>query len=66
MCGRFVGCRSFHGLKKVFPIDKTVCDITENYNAEPSQEVLAIIKYDKEMWLETRHLGLVPFWADDG
>ena len=66
MCGRFVGYRSFHELKKAFSIDKTVCDITENYNVAPSQEVLAIIRYDKEKWLEKLHWGLVPFWADDG
>ena len=52
MCGRFVGYRSFHELKKAFPIDKAACEVTENYNVAPSQEVLAIIKHDKENWLE--------------
>ena len=65
MCGRFVGFRSLHELKKTFPIDKATCEVTENYNVAPSQEVLAIIKYDKENWLEKLHWGLVPFWAKD-
>jgi len=65
MCGRFVGFRSLHELKKTFPIDKATCEVTENYNVAPSQEVLAIIKYEKENWLEKLHWGLVPFWAKD-
>jgi putative SOS response-associated peptidase YedK len=65
MCGRFVGFRSLHELKKTFPIDRAVCDVTENYNVAPSQEVLAIIKYEKENRLEKLHWGLVPFWAKD-
>jgi putative SOS response-associated peptidase YedK len=65
MCGRFVGYRSFHELKKAFPIDKASCDVTENFNVAPSQEVFAIIKNDRENWLEKLHWGLVPFWAKD-
>jgi putative SOS response-associated peptidase YedK len=65
MCGRFVGYRSFHELKKAFPIDKAACEVTENSNVAPSQEVLAIIKRDKENRLEKLHWGLVPFWAKD-
>jgi putative SOS response-associated peptidase YedK len=65
MCGRFVGYRSFHELKKAFPIDKAACEVTENYNVAPSQEILAIIKHDNENWLEKLHWGLVPFWAKD-
>jgi putative SOS response-associated peptidase YedK len=65
MCGRFVGYRSFHELKKVFPIDKAACDVTKNYNVAPSQEVLAIIKHNNENRLEKLHWGLVPFWAKD-
>ena len=65
MCGRFVGFRSLHELKRTFPIDKATCEVTENYNVAPSQEVLAIIKYENENWLEKLHWGLVPFWAKD-
>ena len=65
MCGRFVGFRSLHELKKTFPIDRAACDVTENYNVAPSQEVLVIIKYEKENRLEKLHWGLVPFWAKD-
>jgi len=65
MCGRFAGYRGFHELQKVFPIDKAACEVTENYNVAPSQEVLAIIKHDNENWLEKLHWGLVPFWAKD-
>jgi putative SOS response-associated peptidase YedK len=49
----------------VFPIDKTACDVTENHNVAPSQEVLGIIKHDTENWLEKLHWGPVPFWAKD-
>jgi putative SOS response-associated peptidase YedK len=65
MCGRFVGYRSFHELQKTFPIDKAACEVTENYNVAPSQEVLVIIKHDNENCLERLHWGLVPFWAKD-
>ena len=65
MCGRFAGYRSHHELQKAFPIDKAACDVTENYNVSPSQEVLAIIQHDNENWLEKLHWGLVPFWAKD-
>lgn len=62
MCGRFVGHRSFHELKKAFPIDKAACDVMKSYNVAPSLEVLAIIKHDKENWLDKLQWGLVPFW----
>jgi putative SOS response-associated peptidase YedK len=65
MCGRFVGYRSYHELQKAFPIDKATCEVTENYNVSPTQEVLAIIRHDDENWLEKLHWGLVPFWAKD-
>lgn len=65
MCGRFVGFRSLEQLKTYFPIDKAACEVTENYNVAPSQEVLAIVNRDKENWLDTFHWGLVPFWAKD-
>ncbi len=65
MCGRFVGFRSLEQLKAHFPIDKAACDVTENYNVAPSQEVLAIVNRDKENWLDMFHWGLVPFWAKD-
>jgi len=65
MCGRFVGFSSLHELKMNFPIDRAACEVTQNYNVAPSQEVLAIVKYEKENWLEKLHWGLVPFWAKD-
>lgn len=65
MCGRFVGFRSLDELKGYFPIDKAACEVTANYNAAPSQEVLAVVKHAGENWLERFHWGLVPFWAKD-
>ena len=65
MCGRFVGFRSLEQLKTHFPIDKAACEVTENYNVAPSQEVLAIVTRDGENWLDRFHWGLVPFWAKD-
>jgi putative SOS response-associated peptidase YedK len=65
MCGRFVGYRNFEELLEHFPIDKTACDTTANYNIAPSQEVLAIVRRNDENWLDKFHWGLVPFWAKD-
>ena len=65
MCGRFVGFRSLDELKGFFPIDKAACDAISNYNVAPSQEILAIAKYEDENWLVKFHWGLVPFLAKD-
>ena len=65
MCGRFVGFRSLDELKGFFPIDKAACEAISNYNVAPSQEILAIVKYEGENWLVKFHWGLVPFWAKD-
>jgi len=65
MCGRFVGFRSMDALKGFFPIDKAACEAISNYNVAPSQEILAIAKYEGENWLVKFHWGLVPFWAKD-
>ena len=65
MCGRFVGFRSLDELKGFFPIDKAACEAISNYNVAPSQEILAIAKYQSENWLVKFHWGLVPFWAKD-
>jgi len=65
MCGRFVGYRSLDELKGFFPIDKAAVEAISNYNVAPSQEILAIAKYDGENWLVKFHWGLVPFWAKD-
>lgn len=48
MCGRFVGYRSYHELQKAFPIDQGAFEVTENYNAAPTQEILATGKHDNE------------------
>lgn len=65
MCGRFVGFRSLDEMRGYFPIDKAACEVMENYNVAPSQEVLAIVKHAGENWLDRFHWGLVPFWAKD-
>jgi putative SOS response-associated peptidase YedK len=65
MCGRFVGYRSLDELKGFFPIDKAAVEAISNYNVAPSQEILAIAKYEGENWLVKFHWGLVPFWAKD-
>jgi putative SOS response-associated peptidase YedK len=65
MCGRFVGFRSLDELKGIFPIDKAACEAIANYNVAPSQEILAIAKYEGQNWLVKFHWGLVPFWAKD-
>jgi putative SOS response-associated peptidase YedK len=65
MCGRFVGFRSLDELKGFFPFDKAACEAISNYNVAPSQEILAIVKYEAENWLVKFHWGLVPFWAKD-
>lgn len=65
MCGRFVGYRNYEELRRYFPIDAADCDIIENYNVAPSQEVLVIINKDGSNRLTRMHWGLVPFWAND-
>jgi len=65
MCGRFVGFRSLDELQDFFPIDKAACETVSNYNVAPSQEILAIARYEGENWLVKFHWGLVPFWAKD-
>jgi putative SOS response-associated peptidase YedK len=65
MCGRFVGYRNLDELKEVFPIDRSACEVTANYNAAPSQEILAIYNHQEQNWLDKFHWGLVPFWAKD-
>ena len=65
MCGRFAGFRSLDELKGFFPIDKAVCEAISNYNVAPSQEILALAKFEGENWLVKFHWGLVPFWAKD-
>jgi putative SOS response-associated peptidase YedK len=52
-------------LKIYFPIDRATREVASNYNAAPSQEILAIIRQDGENRLEKLHSGLVPFWARD-
>lgn len=65
MCGRFVGYRNLDELKKIFPIDQCATEVTASYNVAPSQEILAIYKYQGQNWLDKLHWGLVPFWATD-
>ena len=65
MCGRFVGYRKLDELQEFFPIDRTGCEVTENFNVAPSQEILAIYHLQGENWLDKFHWGLVPFWAKD-
>jgi putative SOS response-associated peptidase YedK len=65
MCGRFVGYRNLDELKEIFPIDRSACEVTANYNVAPSQEILAIFNHQGENWLDKFHWGLVPFWAKD-
>jgi putative SOS response-associated peptidase YedK len=52
-------------LQTFFPIDRSACDVTENFNVAPSQEIIAIVKREGEHWLDKFHWGLVPFWAKD-
>jgi putative SOS response-associated peptidase YedK len=65
MCGRFVGYRNLDELQEIFPIDRSACEVTANYNVAPSQEILAIFSHRGQNWLDKFHWGLVPFWAND-
>jgi putative SOS response-associated peptidase YedK len=65
MCGRFVGYRNLDELQEFFPIDRANCEVTENFNVAPSQEILVIFKKEGKNWLDKFHWGLVPFWAKD-
>ena len=63
MCGRFVGFRKLEELEKYFPIDRSDVRAAANYNITPSQEILALVRCDRENVLDLFHWGLVPFWA---
>jgi len=65
MCGRFVGFRALRELMDYFPIDVSKVDAFENFNVAPSQEVLAIARYEEKNNLVKFNWGLVPFWAKD-
>jgi len=65
MCGRFVGFRALRELMDYFPIDVSKVDVFENFNVAPSQEVLAIARYEEKNNLVKFNWGLVPFWAKD-
>jgi len=65
MSNGFTGRQNLKALKAYFPVDKAACEVTSNLNAEPAQEILAIIREAGENRLEKFHWGLVPFWAKD-
>jgi putative SOS response-associated peptidase YedK len=65
MCGRFVEFSNIEQLKLYFPIDKVLCEVTANYNAAPTQEILAVFRQKDMNVLEKFHWGLVPHWAKD-
>jgi len=65
MCGRFAIFTALESLKEYFPIDQAVCEVQENYNVAPTQEIPVIVQKDDKNILDKYHWGLVPFWADD-
>ena len=46
MCGRFVIFSTLEQLQQHFPIDKTLSDVTPNYNVAPTQEIHAVIRQE--------------------
>ena len=65
MCGRFVGFSTLEMLQEHFPIDVADVQVTPNFNVAPTQEILAIARYEDKNHLLKYHWGLVPFWAKD-
>jgi putative SOS response-associated peptidase YedK len=65
MCGRFVVFSNLEQIKQHFTIDKTLSEVTPNYNVAPTQEILTIFRQDTLSVLEKLHWGLVPHWARD-
>ncbi|MBT8351080.1 MAG: SOS response-associated peptidase [Deltaproteobacteria bacterium] len=65
MCGRFAGFTTLEMLLEHFPIDVADAQVKPNYNVAPSQEILAIARYEGKNHLNNFHWGLVPFWAKD-
>jgi putative SOS response-associated peptidase YedK len=63
MCGRFVGFRPLEALIDHFPIDVSKVKTTVSFNVAPSQEVLAIARYQEQNHLVKFNWGLVPVWA---
>jgi putative SOS response-associated peptidase YedK len=59
MCGRFVEFSNIEQLKLYFPIDKVLCEVTANYNAAPTQEILAVFRQEDMNVLEKFQWGLI-------
>jgi putative SOS response-associated peptidase YedK len=65
MCGRFVGFSALETLFKRFPIDVANVQVKPSYNIGPTQEILAIARYEGKNHLVRFHWGFVPFWSKD-
>lgn len=65
MCGRFVIFSTLEQLQQHFPIEKTMSEVTSNYNVAPTQEIYVIIRHEGLNVLEKLHWGLVPHWTKD-
>jgi putative SOS response-associated peptidase YedK len=63
MCGRFVEFSDLEQLRRYFPIDKVLCEITANYNVAPTQEIPVVLRREDSNFLDKFHWGLVPHWA---
>jgi putative SOS response-associated peptidase YedK len=65
MCGRFAEFRDLEALKRHFPIDRTRCQVTANFNVAPTQPVLTLLRRGGCNELDRLHWGLVPPWSKD-
>ena len=65
MCGRFVQFRSLEKLSGYLPIDVPRAEAVPNYNIAPTQQVLAVARYNDQNHLVNFYWGLVPSWAKD-
>lgn len=55
MCGRFIGFCKYDELARYFPIDESVCSVTESYNIAPPREVPAIHRREEKNILDRFH-----------
>ena len=65
MCGRFTFNGNLKDIERTFFITDITCELSSSYNVAPTNEVLAVIRYEGNNKLGKLHWGLVPSWAKD-
>lgn len=65
MCGRFSLAANPEELARQFAFDWGDLDFVPNFNAAPTQDVLAVVDRDGRRMAQYMRWGLIPHWARD-